>query len=318
MGAFQPHASQPGEASASRAASAEHARMLRRASYAAVLVALTLILAKGFAAWITDSVSMLSSLVDSLLDALASTINLLAIRHSLTPADEEHRFGHGKAEAVAGLGQAAFVAGSSVFLLFESGNRLFNQHPVERGEVGILVMCLSIALTFGLVLYQRRVVKATGSVAIGADSLHYRGDLLVNLSVIIGIGLAIAGYPLADPVIALVIALYIMKGAFDIARQSFDHLMDRELPNDMRDRIREIVMRHPAALDMHDLRTRGTGSQAFIQFHLELDPDITLRRAHDISDAIEAELMVEFPGAEIIIHQDPAGIVEQRPDFASR
>lgn len=295
---------------------AANERLLRLATYASVAVALILIAAKLVAWLLGDSVALLSSLVDSGLDAVASLLNLLAVRHALTPADAEHRFGHGKAEALAGMGQGAFIAGSALFLVVEAGQRFVDPVVPEHGALGIGVMLLSIALTGGLVLFQRHVMRRTRSLAIGADRLHYIGDLLTNALVIASLLAAgMPGMAWADPLGALVIAGIILKSAVEIMRQSFDHLMDREMNDDERARIAEIVAAHPEAHSLHDLRTRMAGNQAFIQFHLELDPDITLREAHRISDEIEAKLMASFPGAQVIIHQDPLGLEETRPDF---
>lgn len=277
-------------------------------------VALLLIVVKLVAWIVTDSVAMLSSLIDSVLDAAASIVNLVAVAHALTPADREHRFGHGKAEPLAGMAQAAFVSGSAVFLLFEAGQRLFSPRPVAAGELGIAVMVFSVLATLGLVTFQRYVVKRTGSVAISADSLHYKGDLLANGGVIVALVLSTQlGWTAADPLLAAVIGIYILFGAWGIARQSLDQLMDRELPDDQRKRIRSIAMAHTEVRDVHDLRTRASGLQTFIQFHLELDGGMALHRAHDIADAVELQILQEFPGAEVIIHQDPAGVEEAHP-----
>lgn len=295
------------------------ARLMRRATYASVLVASLLIAAK-LAAWmVTGSVSLLASLIDSLLDALASLVNLLAVRHALTPADDEHRFGHGKAEALAGLGQAALIAGSALFLVVESIDRLLAPQPVQQSLAGIAVMVLSIAMTGALVLYQRHVVKQTGSLAVSADRLHYVGDLATNLAVIAALLLASRGdFAWFDPACALVIAAVILKSAVDIVRSALDHLMDREMADTDREQILATVRAHPEARAAHDLRTRQSGNQVFIQLHLELDPEISLREAHRISDEIEASLLLLFPGAEVIIHQDPAGYDEPEADFVTR
>ncbi|HEX6980633.1 MAG TPA: cation diffusion facilitator family transporter [Alphaproteobacteria bacterium] len=298
-----------------RAADAAHAgRLRRRATYASVAVATMLIVAKTAAWLLTGSVSVLSSLIDSLLDALASLVNLFAIRHSLTPADREHRFGHGKAEPLAGLAQAAFVAGSAMLLLMEAVQRLSAPTPIAREEIGIAVMLLSIAVTIALVLYQRNVIRATGSVAISADSLHYRGDLLVNgaviLSLLLGMWLDVGWI---DPLFGIGIGLYILWGAIGIGRMSLDLLMDRELADADRARIRSIALDHPGVRDLHDLRTRSAGPDIFIQMHLEMDGDMPLRRAHEIADEVEAEIRKAFPNAEVIIHQDPAGLEEPPP-----
>ncbi|HUC60964.1 MAG TPA: cation diffusion facilitator family transporter [Alphaproteobacteria bacterium] len=287
------------------------ARLMRTATYASVSVAAVLILAKLAAFLATDSVALLSSLIDSLLDAAASVVNLYAVSQALVPADREHRFGHGKAEALAGLGQSAFIAGSAVFLLFEAGHRLIDVHPVKNGTIGIAVMLFSLAATLALVLFQRMVVRRTGSIAVGADALHYFGDVLVNGSVIIALllGPALGWYAL-DPLFAIGIAIYIVVSAWSIARRSLDQLMDHELSDEARRRIVAVATAHRDVVALHDLRTRAAGTRQFIQFHLEMDPGIRLARAHEIADEVEAALLAEFPGAEVIIHEDPAGIDE--------
>jgi ferrous-iron efflux pump FieF len=293
------------------AISARNARLMRGATYASVAVAAVLILVKVAAFLVTDSVALLSSLIDSLLDAAASVVNLFAVRQALIPADREHRFGHGKAEALAGLGQSAFIAGSALFLIFEAGHRLLNVRPVHNGMLGVAVMVFSLVLTFALVLFQRVVVRRTKSIAIGADALHYFGDLLVNGSVIASLLLGIEfGWYALDPIFGIGIALYIVASAWAIARRSLDQLMDHELPDQARRRIIEIATAHPDVVALHDLRTRASGTHQFIQFHLEMDPGIRLARAHEIADAVEAALLESFPGAEVIIHEDPAGVEE--------
>ncbi|MCH8809990.1 MAG: cation diffusion facilitator family transporter [Proteobacteria bacterium] len=293
------------------------ARLMRTATYASVAVAGMLIVVK-LAAWhFTDSVSLLSTLIDSLLDAAASMISLLAVRHALMPADREHRFGHGKAEPLAALGQTAFIAGSAIFLVIEAGQRLFAPRPVLHVEVGIGVMILAIAVTFALTRFQAHVVRKTGSVAIKADSLHYVGDILVNAAVIVALLLASQfGWFIADPLFGIAIAGYILIIAWRIARGAFDMLMDRELPERERARIRRIILEHPSVIDMHDLRTRASGRKTFIQVHIELDGDLSLYRAHDVADEVEASLRAAYPGAGVIIHQDPHGIDEERASFA--
>ena len=292
------------------------ARLMRAATYASVAVAGTLIVVK-LAAWLfTDSVSLLSTLIDSLLDAAASMINLLAVRHALTPADREHRFGHGKAEPLAALGQTAFIAGSAVFLVIEAGHRLFAPRPVLHVEVGIGVMILAIVVTFALTRFQAHVVRKTGSVAIKADSLHYVGDILVNAAVIVALLLASQfGWFIADPLFGIAIAGYILIVAWRIAHGAFDMLMDRELPERERARIRRIVLEHPSVIDMHDLRTRTSGQQTFIQVHIEMAGEMSLYRAHEVADEVEASLRTAYPGAGVIIHQDPHGIDEDRASF---
>jgi ferrous-iron efflux pump FieF len=280
-----------------------------RVAVAAVAVAAVLVAMKAVAYIVTDSIAMMASLADSALDVFASFVNLLAIRHALTPADREHRFGHGKAEPLAGLGQGAFIAGSAAFLVIEAVSRLIAPHPIEYPLVGLAVMGVSIATTIVLVIAQRIVVKRTGSIAVGADRMHYLGDIVTNAGVIVGIiASAQFGILIADPVIGIVVAAILAWSAVHVFRQSYDQLMDRELPDADRDRIKEIVRAHREVKSLHDLRTRMAGVSTFIQLHIELDPEIKLLRAHEISDAVEADLMAAFPRAEVIIHQDPAGV----------
>jgi ferrous-iron efflux pump FieF len=292
-------------------------RLMRLATYASVLVASVLILAKLVAWLATDSVSMLSTLLDSVLDVAASLVNLFAVRHALTPADREHRFGHGKAEPLAALGQSAFVAGSAVLLIVEVVRRFWRPQAVENGEIGILVMMGSIAVTAVLVFFQRHVVRKTGSLAISADRLHYLGDVLVNSAVIVALALTeLLGWNWLDPAFGALIAAYILYTAWSIARSSFDMLMDRELPEEERQRIRSIATAHPQVRALHELRTRASGPSIFIQFHLEMAGEMSLYEAHRIADQVENQILAAYPGAEVIIHEDPSGVAERRRTFA--
>ena len=284
-------------------------RLMRLASYVAVSVALVLIAAKLGAWLLTGSVALLSSLIDSVLDAFASIVALVAIRQALTPADKEHRFGHGKAEPIAALGQAAFIVGSALFLSVEAVRRLWAPQPVTQQEIGIAVMVFSILVTLALVAFQAHVIRRTGSLIVSADSLHYKGDLLINLSIIAS--LVLTGwfdFPLADPVFALGIAAYLLWNAKGIGGEALDMLMDRELPDEERQTILALARAHPGVLGVHDLRTRAAGPIRFIQMHLELDGDTRLAEAHEIADAVEAQIEAAFPGADVIVHQDPHGI----------
>ena len=299
-----------------RLAPEKAARLMKLATYASVTVASVLIVSK-FAAWLmTDAVSVLSTLIDSFLDVGASLLNLIAVRHALEPADKEHRFGHGKAEPLAGLAQAAFICGSAGFLLIEAGERLFNPKAIENTEIGYGVMVLAIVLTLILVGFQRHVVKQTGSVAITADSAHYQMDVLVNASVIVSIMLATnLGWGWADPVFAIAIAGYIIRGAWKIGTTSLHMLVDRELSDRDRRKITEIALSHQNVKGLHDLRTRSSGNLVFIQMHLEMDGGISLLEAHEISDAVEARVKEAFPNAEVLIHEDPEGVMEERAVF---
>lgn len=290
------------------------ATLMRRATRASVCVAFTLIFLKT-GAWIyTGSVAMLGSLLDSFLDALASGVTLLAVNHALSPADQEHRFGHGKVEAIAGLAQSFVIFGSAMYLFAEAVARLVDPVPVQQSTVGVAVIVISIALTLVLVRYQFTVARVTGSLAISADSLHYRSDLLMNLGVIAALLLSgMWGVPLADPVIGILIAGLLSYSSWQIGRQSYDMLMDREMSIEDRERIEQIVLSNPSVRGIHDLRTRSSGIASFIQFHIELDPALSLKQAHAISDRVEAAVARAYRDADLIIHTDPAG-VEQPHD----
>jgi ferrous-iron efflux pump FieF len=289
-----------------RATGAEAARLLHLATTASVATACLLIVVKLAAFVVTDSVSILSTLIDSLLDAAASFVNLVAVRHALAPADREHRFGHGKAEPLAAMGQAAFITGSAIFLLIEASQRFFSPRPIANGEVGIAVMAFSIVATLILVALQRHVIRRTGSLAISADQLHYTGDVLVNGAVILALVLtAQFDWQFADPIFGIGIAAFILYNAWQIAAGALDMLMDRELPEEERSRIRAVILNHPGVLGIHDLRTRASGPQIFIQCHIELDSGLSLLQAHAIADEVEDQLRRTFPEAEVIVHQDP-------------
>lgn len=284
----------------------DKARLMRLATYASVTTAMTLIIAKLIAWFISDSVSILATLVDSSLDVLASLVNLIAVHHALQPADREHRFGHGKAEALAGLGQSMFIAGSAGILLLQGISRLFNPHPLEAGfELGLGVMVFSIIATMGLLSFQRYVISRTDSTAIKADALHYKTDLLVNGSVIAALLLSYYGWDVMDPLIAIGIGIFILYSALSIVREAIDLLMDHELPDEERQKIRTVIMNHPDAIGLHDLRTRRSGTTVFIQLHLELDETLSLKQAHAIADELEHKVKALFDEAEVIIHEDP-------------
>ncbi len=289
-------------------------RLMRLATAAAVASALVLLGLKTWAYVATHSVALLSSLADSALDLAASSLNFMAIRFALTPADEEHRFGHGKAEPLSALGQATFVAGSAVLILVEAISRFSAPVVVPNPGLGIAVSAVSIAVTLLLVSFQRYVVKRTGSLAIGADQLHYTGDLLLNGSVIVALVLSSSvGVPWADPVFGIGISIFILVNAATIANRAVGALMDKELPEAERQQILEIARHHPKVRHVHELRTRSSGTQKFIQMHVVLDHTLSLLDAHRISDDVEKAVEATFPGADIIIHQDPEGVAEFHP-----
>jgi len=293
--------------------------LMRRATYASLAVAVLLVAVKLGAWFATDSVSLLSSLIDSLLDGAASLVNLIAVRQALTPPDREHRFGHGKAEPLASLGQSAFIAGSAVLLLVQAAQHLLRPSPVTNSEIGLAVMGFAVVVTFALLVYQRSVVRRTGSLAIRVDAFHYRTDLVLNLAVIVSLLLTTElGYLAIDPIFGGLIGMWIIWGAWQVARKAMVHLMDEELPDEDRIRIRQIALKHPKVRAVHDLKTRAAGPNSFIQLHIEMDGGIRLIEAHRISDEVEASIREAFPRAEIIIHQDPEGIDEPREVFPAR
>lgn len=283
--------------------------LMRRATSAALAVAATLFIVKAIVWLMTDSVALLGSVLDSGLDIAATGFNFVAVRHALQPADREHRFGHGKIEAISGLAQGAFIMGSAVFLLAQSIGRVIHPHPVDFALAGIGVTIFALVVTIALVAYQRMVKARTGSLAISADELHYRSDIILNLGVLGAFVLSgpALHLPLADPIIGAGIAAFIGWSAFKIVRGSYDHLMDRELVDEERACIIATVKAHPEVVAMHDLRTRRSGRDVFIQFHLELAATLLLSEAHRISDEVEKAIQAGFPGAEVLIHEDPAG-----------
>lgn len=283
----------------------EPRRLMRLATLASISVAVILIVAKAAAWWITDSMSMLSSLVDTSLDFVASLVTFFAVRQALVPPDADHRFGHGKAEALAGLVQAGFISASGLALLLAVGERLINPHRVREEMVGVVISALAVVLTLGLVSFQRHVVKRSGSIAIGADMAHYRTDLVATLAT--GFGLYVSGrldLPLIDSGVAGLVALYLLHGAWGVGGSSLNVLMDRELPEEERRRILDIARSHPEVRGVHELRTRSGGLTKFIQLHVVLDPTMPLGNAHVVGDRVEAMLQEAFPQAEIILHVD--------------
>lgn len=280
-------------------------RLLKLASLASVLTAGGLMLIKIFAFWLTDSVSILASLLDSLLDILASLINLVAIRIALVPPDKEHPFGHGNAEALAGLGQATFIAGSACFLIIQAFTKLKNPDAVQALDTGLYVMLFSTLATAALVVFQRYVYNQTNSLAIKADSLHYLTDLLSNSMVMVALGLVYLGLDWMDPLMAIFIGLYILHSAWRIVSDSIQMLLDRELDETIQANIRELVLEEPEVRAIHEMKTRESGHIQFIQLHAEMDGKMSLYQAHEIAERLIHKLQKVYPNAEIIIHQDP-------------
>ncbi|UVO17630.1 cation diffusion facilitator family transporter [Stutzerimonas stutzeri] len=297
-------------AAGSRNISVEHARLLRRATGAALAVALFLAVSKAVAWWLSGSVSLLAGLTDSLLDGAASLLNLLAVHYSLRPADDDHRYGHGKAEALAGLGQAAFIGVSALLVGAQGVDRLLHPQPLGAPLLGIVVIVVSLALTVALLAYQRHVVRVTGSTAIRADSLHYRSDLLLNSSILLALVLASYGWAQLDAIFGIAIAFYILWSAASILREAGAVLMDTEVSPEISEDMHRLVCSVPGVLGCHDLRTRVSGTHWFVQLHLELPGELSLSRAHALCDQVEATIHERYPRAEVLVHADPQEVVK--------
>lgn len=289
----------------------EYNKLVKRAANLAILVAVSLIIIKAFAWWKTGSISILAAMTDSVVDLFASLTNILVLRFALQPADNNHAFGHGKAESLASLAQSAFISGSAVFLLLQGFHKLTNPEFISQSNIGVVVSLISIVVTAVLVLYQRYVVKMTQSPAIEADSLHYQTDLLMNAAILVAMILNGVGFIYADAVFAIGIALYIALSAVKMFWTSVQTLLDQSLPEEEIELIKEIASHHPNILGIHDILTRKAGAVRFIQLHLELDDHLTLLVAHEITDSLEQKLLAAFPMSKVIIHQEPTTIVKQ-------
>lgn len=278
---------------------------VKLASRASVIVALILIISKLIAWLYSGSASMLASLSDSFADAGASIINFIAIRYAINPADDDHRFGHGKAEPLATLAQSAFIFGTAFLLLFYGAERLTEPSGVTNTTIGIWTSVFAIVLTLGLVLLQKQALKHTNSRVIKADSIHYTSDILLNTSVLIALLLAQYGFWWSDGLFAVLIALYLGWQSIDLGYNSIHELMDRELGNETQQKIIEIATQPSEILGYHDLRTRQSGKTIFVQIHLEFDANLRLKEVHHIADQVQTAIETEFKNAEVIIHQDP-------------
>ena len=291
-----------------RTSQSERSALTSRAAMASIAMAVTLVALKTYAAVQTGSMAMLGSLADSGLDLVASLVVLLGVRVASQPADYEHRFGHGKAEALAALVQVILITLSAMFIGYRAIQRLVSGAQTADAELGIGVSVVAMVLTLALISYQRHVIRRTGSVAIGTDRLHYASDLLLNGSVILALGLdQFAGLTGADAVFGLIIGLWLLWGAWRASSHSLDQLMDREWPDDLRDRFLAAAKDYPELAGLHDLRTRSSGTHYFAQFHVWVPGQWTVREAHDRLDRAEEALQARFPGTEILIHVDPEG-----------
>ncbi|MBL8646274.1 MAG: cation diffusion facilitator family transporter [Sphingosinicella sp.] len=288
-------------------------RLTRRAAIASFSAALVLGAVKSWAAMETGSVAMLGSLADTALDLIASIITLIGVRVAAEPADADHRFGHGKAEPIAALLQTVFITVSAIGIGWRAVQAFTNETPPAEAELGIGVSIFAILVTLALVSYQRVIVSRTGSLAIDADRMHYQSDLLLNLSVIAALVLdAMLGMRGADPLFGVFIALWLVWGAFKTARHALDMLMDKEWPDEKREQLKALVCAVPGVEGIHELKTRHAGHTDFIQFHIWVDPHMTVQAAHDIVDVIEARVLEAFPGSDILVHVDPSGHFDTR------
>jgi ferrous-iron efflux pump FieF len=284
----------------------------RSAALASVAVAVLLVGLKLWAALSTGSTAMLGSLADTGLDLIASLATLLGVWVAAQPDDANHRFGHGKAEALAAMFQVLMISLSAIGLTIRAATQLIAGSRTESAEGGIAVSLIAIAATLALIAWQRHVIRQTGSLAIATDSVHYKSDLLLNLAVIAALMLdQYAGIAGSDPLFGLAIAAWLGWGAWRASQQAVDQLMDHEWPEEKKARFLEVAARHPELRGLHDLRTRTSGNRDFVQFHVAVDPDMTVTEAHHVMDEIEEKLLVEFPGVEILIHPDPEGLVDE-------
>ncbi|MDQ6573162.1 MAG: cation diffusion facilitator family transporter [Haemophilus parahaemolyticus] len=289
----------------------QYAVLVRRAAMFAIAVACFLILLKAFVWWKTGSITMLAAMTDSVLDLFASLVSMFVLKFALQPADENHAFGHGKAESLAAIAQSAFISGSAIFILLQGFYKLTNPQLIEDSQLGILVSIVSIIVTAALVIYQKKVVKLTQSPAIEADSLHYQTDLLMNVAILIAMVLNLFGLIYADAIFAILIALYIAFNALKMLWEAVNILLDIALPPEEINQIVMIATKHPNIIGIHDILTRRSGAVRFIQMHLELADHLTLLEAHDIADSLEQKILAAFPMSEVSIHQEPTSVVQQ-------
>jgi ferrous-iron efflux pump FieF len=288
------------------------ARLTRSAAIASMTVALFLALLKGWAVWRTSSTAMLGSLADTSLDLIASLATLIGVWIAAQPADEEHRFGHGKAEALAAIVQVTLISLSAFGIGIQAVQNLLAGSDTYAARDGIVVSVVAIGATFALLAWQRHVIRRTGSVAIRTDNVHYKSDLALNLAVIAALVLdQYLGLHAADALFGLAITAWLLWGAWHASTEALDHLMDREWPDEKREQFLAVLARHPEIRGVHDLRTRTSGTHDFVQFHMAVDGRLTVADAHRVMDEVEAKLARDFPGVEVLIHPDPEGLVNE-------
>lgn len=298
----------------------DHARgtLTQRAAIASVSMALFLLSLKVWASIETGSVSMLGSLADTGLDIVASLVTLYAVRRAAQPANQDYRFGHGKAEALAALFQTGLITASAIAIGWRGISQFGADNPPSHPEYGIAVSLIAMVTTLALITYQRSVVKRTGSVAIHADHVHYSSDLLLNASVIVALVLdSMLNVRGADPLFGVGIALWLIWHAREVASHAMDQLMDKEWPAEKRARFLAVAQTHPELKGIHDVRTRTSGARDFVQLHVWVEPSMTIAEAHRVMDELETQLMTEFPGTEVIIHPEPEGHQDADPSHTA-
>lgn len=283
----------------------KYKKLVLLAGFASVATACTLILMKAAVWWISSSSAVLASLTDSLIDLMASAINLVAIKFAIVPADKSHRFGHFKAEALASLCQAAFIGGSSFLLIFHGIERVFNPIEIEYADYAIIVSIISIFITIALILFQSYVVKVTKSLAIGADRYHYLSDIGLNVGVVISLVLSIQGFAWADGVFAVLLGFYILKGSYHIGIEAISVLLDKAMTDEEHENVMKAIISVDGVISVHDLKTRRAGPQCFIQCHLVLSGSLSLHEAHQIADKAERAILALYPDADINMHMEP-------------
>lgn len=290
----------------------ETAGLNRSAAFASILAAAFLLALKGWAAWSTGSTAMLGSLADTTLDLVASLATLLGVWVAAQPADDKHRFGHGKAEAIAALFQIVLISISAIGIASRAVEQFLSGARTQAAAQGIVVSVAAILVTFALLAWQRHVIRRTGSLAIHTDSVHYQSDLLLNIAVILALALdQYAGLGGADPLFGFGIALWLGWGAWNASKAVLNQLMDHEWPSERKERVLELIAANPDISGVHDLRTRTSGNKDFVQFHVWVDAEMTVRQAHRVMDEIEARIHEEFPAVEVLIHTDPEGLVDE-------
>lgn len=294
-----------------------HNRLKKAAATASIMLSGGLCLLKIFGAFYTGSLAILSSLIDSLADVFASSVSYVAIRFSTRPASQEHRYGYGRAESISALVQSAFIAGSGLFVMYDGIGRLITPKPMEKPGLGIVIMLFSLSATILLIVFQKYVARKTSSPAIAADSAHYTVDVLTNLSIVLSL-IVVKYFHIGwfDVLTAFVISAYLIYNAYKIAAEAVSALTDRELSEDVRQKVIDIVINSEGIDGYHDFRSRDLGGSYFFEIHLELDGNLTLNKTHELTDNVEEKIKQAFPGAQVIIHQDPYGLHENRLDYA--